>query len=864
MIRIVNAREHNLRHADVTIPRDAFTVITGLSGSGKSTVAFDILYNEGQRRYLESLNAYARQFVQPASRPEVDSVTGVPPTVAIEQRISRGGLKSTVATVTEVYHYLRLLFVKLGVQHCPECNVPIQPQSPESITAEVMRLSKGRTVSVLAPLVVARKGYYTDLAKWAMAKGFSQLRVDGILLPTAAWPRLDRYREHDIDLPIGEMTAGASNRLALHALIEKALGYGDGVVRVAAGGGTGGKGKGGAKSSETLYSTVRSCPGCGRSFPELDPRQFSYNSKQGWCERCFGTGLELRGFDAEQTGEEAVWGASDAGSAALACRACGGKRLKPESLAVRFRGKGIDAYAAQTVEEARAALEGLTWSKSESAIAKELQGELCARLQFMEEVGLGYLTLDRSAPTLSGGEAQRIRLAAQLGSNLRGVCYVLDEPTIGLHPRDNQKLLATLRRLQSKGNTIVVVEHDDDTIRQADHIIDLGPGAGVEGGLVIASGTPAEVMTNPASVTGRYLNTPLVHPFSGKRRPCGEADTGMLSIRNAVLNNLKGISVDIPLGRLVCVTGVSGSGKSTLVRDVLLQSLQAGLVGKRRRQKASSALHGCSAMEGTESIQRVLEVDQTPIGRTPRSCPATYVGFWDRIRALFAATPESRMRGYDAGRFSFNTGAGRCPECGGNGYQTVEMSFLPNVNVLCDACGGRRFTEETCQVTYHGHSIADVLALSVDQAVPLFEAHRDVHRALRLLQDVGLGYLTLGQRSPTLSGGEAQRIKLVTELARTGSQQHTLYVLDEPTIGLHMGDVANLVHVLHRLVEAGGSVIIIEHNLDVIAEADWVIDLGPEGGARGGLVTGVGTPERIGRLKRSHTGRFLARHGRAS
>jgi len=848
-IRILNAREHNLKHADITIPRDAFTVITGLSGSGKSTVAFDILYNEGQRRYLESLNAYARQFVQPTSRPEVDAVTGVPPTVAIEQRISRGGLKSTVATVTEIYHYLRLLFVKLGVQHCPECALPIEPQSLESILASVQRQFKGRRVAVLAPLVTGRKGYYTDLAKWALGKGFSHLRVDGQLLETAAWLRLDRYREHDIDLPIGEIAVSPASGNALRTLIEQALSYGDGTVRVA------------WASSDILYSTVRACPGCGKSFPELDPRLFSFNSKQGWCPDCYGTGVKIRGFDAEQTGEESAWLEDADGEAAVCCPTCHGKRLRPEALAVQFQGSSIDTYAAQTVEAALTTFSKMRWNANQSAIAADLQAELCARLRFMGDVGLGYLTLDRAVPTLSGGEAQRIRLASQLGSNLRGVCYVLDEPTIGLHARDNEKLLATLRQLQQKGNTIVMVEHDEETIRQADHVIDLGPGAGIGGGRVVAAGTPAEVMADPDSVTGRYLKSPLVHPLSGKRRPCG-ADSAKLTVRQAVRHNLKSLTVDIPLERLVCVTGVSGSGKSSLVRDVMLGSLRAGLAtltrgGKPRRGAKAAPVTGCEAIDGRERIQRVLEVDQTPIGRTPRSCPATYVGFWDRIRALFAATPEARMRGYDAARFSFNTGTGRCPECKGNGYQTVEMSFLPNVSVLCETCGGRRFTEETCQVTYQGLSIADVLALSVTEAVKIFAAHRDIHRSLQLLQDVGLGYLTLGQRSPTLSGGEAQRIKLVTELARSGRQQGVLYVLDEPTIGLHMGDVANLIAVLQRLVEAGASVILIEHNLDLIAEADWVIDLGPEGGDRGGKIIGAGTPEHIARLKRSHTGRYL-------
>ncbi len=856
-IRIHRAREHNLRNVDITVPRECFTVITGVSGSGKSTVAFDILFAEGQRRYLESLNAYARQFVQPASRPDVDAVLGIPPTVAIEQRTSRGGRKSTVATLTEIYHFLRLLFVKLGVQHCPDCGLPITPQTPDAIVARLARDFRDRTILLLAPLVVARKGYYTDLAKWAQGKGIDQLRVDGVMTPTVPWPRLDRFREHTIELPVGEAAVTPSGEGELRALLGRALAFGKGAVRVAVEGG-----------EEMLFSTLRACTSCGRSFPEPDPRLFSYNSKHGWCPRCFGTGLVLPGFDAEQSGEEIWWNEWWEGEE-RACPACGGARLNREALAVRFRGKNIAEITALSVTEAAGFVRGLDLAGREAAIARDLVAEIEVRLAFLAEVGLAYLSLDRAAPTLSGGEAQRIRLAAQLGSNLRGVCYILDEPTIGLHPRDNRMLLATLARLEGKGNTVVVVEHDEETIRRAEHVIDLGPGGGVNGGRVVAAGTLPEVMAAPESVTGQFLAHPLRHPLA-PRRPSPGKDEPLLTVVGASLHNLRELTAEIPLGRLVCVTGVSGSGKSTLVREVLHRNLQLLLDGGRKKAGAQHAapLRGCRDIRGWEEIGRVLEVDQTPIGKTPRSCPATYVGFWDAVRKLFAGTPEARMRGYTPSRFSFNVAGGRCGECEGQGMKTIEMSFLPDVKVACEACGGARFTPETLMVRFKGKSIGEVLAMSVDEAVPFFAAHPSIQRPLSLLQEVGLGYLTLGQQSPTLSGGEAQRIKLVTELAKAKpadadrrsrvAGSRSLYLLDEPTIGLHMADVERLVRVLHRLVAAGNTVVVIEHNLDVIAEADWVIDLGPEGGDGGGRVVARGTPEDVAQVRKgSHTGRIL-------
>ena len=854
VIEIRNAREHNLKGVNLDIPRKGFTVITGISGSGKSTIAFDILFAEGQRRYLESLNAYARQFVQPASRPDVDAITGIPPTVAIEQRTSRGGRKSTVATMTEVYHFLRLLFVKLGTQYCPDCDVSVEPQTPAAILAKVFRRYKGKKVEVFAPLIVARKGYYTDLAKWAAGRSFSHLRVDGELLPTASWPRLSRFHEHNIDLPVGDLTVDPSEEQTLRTLLERAIDYGNGVVRVA---------QTGRQQSEDLFSTRRACPSCSRSFEELDPRLFSFNSKHGWCDSCFGTGLELEGFDHEQSGEERWW--NDWWEAdERVCHTCQGSRLKAEALAIRFKRKNISQMTALSVGAAEKLFSQLQLSGREAEIARDLLSELRARLRFLTSVGLTYLTLDRSAPSLSGGEAQRIRLASQLGSNLRGVCYILDEPTIGLHPRDNRLLLDTLKTLEHKGNTVVVVEHDEDTIRQAQHVIDLGPGAGRDGGEIVATGTVTQLVDNPASLTGRFLARPLTHPLNPRRPKATE----QLAITGAHLHNLKKISVDIPLERLICVTGVSGSGKSTLVREVLHNNLQA-LISARRNKKNPPDSVSCQTIRGWEPVGRVLEVDQTPIGKTPRSCPATYIGFWTQIRKLFAETTEANIRGYDASRFSFNVKGGRCESCEGQGTRKIEMSFLPDVRVQCETCNGARFTTETLTIPFKGKDIGEILAMNIDEAVDFFTAHRSIHHALTLLQDVGLGYLTLGQQSPTLSGGEAQRIKLVTELSKAKPVEElpkgrirrspsTLYLLDEPTIGLHMADVEKLVQVLHRLVDAGNTVVVIEHNLDVIAEADWVLDLGPEGGDGGGRIVAKGSPEQIAKKQKgSHTAKVL-------
>jgi len=885
-IRIVNAKEHNLKNMSVDIPRGQFNVVTGVSGSGKSTLAFDILFNEGQRRYLESLNAYARSIVQPAGRPEVDAVYGIPPTVAIEQRLSRGGRKSTVGTTTEVWHFLRLLFVKLGTQHCVHDDAALQPQTPERLLALLMKQFRGQHIGLLSPLVMNRKGVYTELADWARPRGYTHLRVDGQFLPTTGFPRIDRFKEHTVELPIASMTVEPTRETELRQALMTALEHGKGVVHVLSG--LDGLQQAMLSGEDTshigvlhAFSTRRACPVCDTSYAELDPRLFSYNSKHGWCTQCVGTGITLSREqraamddsvqDPQERGREKSFAEPELEDLTdQVCGACQGTRLNPTARAVKFAGVSITSLARMSVQSMRAWAAGLTLSGREAGIARDLLPEIQSRLEFLDSVGLGYLTLDRGAPSLSGGEAQRIRLAAQLGSHLQGVCYVLDEPTIGLHARDNQILLDALKVLSDKGNTLVVVEHDEDTIRRADHIIDIGPSAGKRGGHLVAQGSVSDLMAAPDSQTGRYLKHAMQHPLQARRAVAGSS-VGWLGVKGAFLHNLQQVNVDLPLQRLVAVTGVSGSGKSTLARDVLLANVSA-VVAQRSTQagrKANDAgkhpaWQGCKNLHGNEDIDRVLEVDQTPIGKTPRSCPATYIGFWDTIRKLFAETLEARARGYGPGRFSFNTGEGRCPGCEGQGMRTIEMSFLPDVKVLCEVCKGARFNPETLAVRWRGKSIGEVLQMEVDEAVEFFAAMTQISHPLQLLKDVGLGYLTLGQPSPTLSGGEAQRIKLVTELSkvrddvtRRGQQApHTLYVLDEPTVGLHMADVDKLIRVLHRLVDGGHSVVVIEHDLDVIAEADWVIDLGPEGGDGGGRVVAADTPEALVALE-THTGRAL-------
>ncbi len=908
-IDIRNATEHNLKNISVQIPHGQFTVITGASGSGKSTLAFDIVFAEGQRRYLESINAYARSMVQPANRPEVEAVFGIPPTVAIEQRTSRGGRKSTVATVTEIHHFLRLLYVKLGVQYCPDCDVPIVPQSVDAIVNQILRDYAGQHIGVLAPLVLARKGFYTDLAKWAAGKGHTHLRVDGVFTAVKPWPRLDRFAEHTIELPVADMVATADNEAALRQALSSALEVGKGVVHLLKG--VDALHRGEQPTEVKVFSTKRACPSCATSFAELDPRMFSYNSKMGWCKACVGSGMKLAVRVAGDNLGQANSGKDKGGRAQSwtdielvetaegnpTCEVCEGQRLNPISLAVRLRHHSLADVGAMGVALAQDFFTGLKLNTREAEIAKDAVNEVQGRLGFLRQVGLDYLTLDRAAPTLSGGEAQRIRLAAQLGSRMQGVCYVLDEPTIGLHPRDNRILLEALDDLEKQGNTVIVVEHDEDTMARASHVIDIGPGSGVRGGQIVAQGTLDDIRASTLSLTGKLLRMPIKHPlrarrlvqaktsgvesvrpelveeFAAKKKSVDKASASLvsptqwLSVHQASLHNLQKVTVSIPLHALTVVTGVSGSGKSTLAREVILDNI-SNITEIKTRVKPAPVWQHCESISGYETIQRVLEVDQTPIGKTPRSCPATYIGFWDTIRKQFADTAEARMRGYTAARFSFNTGDGRCEACEGQGMRTVEMSFLPDVKVMCDVCRGRRFNTATLQVLMRGKSVGDVLNMDVDEAITYFENSPSIAHPLQLMQDVGLGYLTIGQPSPTLSGGEAQRIKLVTELAKArldlqGNMrfvQHTLYVLDEPTVGLHMADVEKLLHVIHRMVDAGNTVMVIEHNLDVMAEADWLIDMGPEGGSGGGQVVIAGSVDTVCSTHAktgSHTGRIL-------
>ena len=925
-ISIHGAREHNLRNLSLEIPRDKFVVITGVSGSGKSTLAFDLLFAEGQRRFLDSLNLYARQFVEQMTRPDVDLITGIPPTVSIEQRTSRGGGKSTVATVTELFHFLRLLFTKLGMQYCPDCQLPVEPQTRVEVGRHLQREMKRRgDLVLLAPIVKGRKGFHSDVADWAAKHGYKEIRADGRIFQTSKPFRLDRFREHNVEIVVGvlESAVGTRCRASQNSrqpkdarqrspteLVDETLKLGHGMLFALDDHGR-----------LTVHSTERVCPECSCSFEPLDPKNFSYNSPSGWCPKCRGFG-ELfylpdveRGANADSI-EESWWSWANEREV---CPECHGSRLNPVARAVRLNVEQasrlsplviskkvkdqrhtyptIDDFSSLDVEAAFDLFRKITFSGRAATIARDILPEIRERLKFLNEVGLGYLQLGRGLPTLSGGEAQRIRLAAQLGSNLSGVLYVLDEPTIGLHARDNEQLLAALDKLKARGNSVIVVEHDEATMRRADHIIDLGPGAGVHGGEVVASGTLKELARHPESVTGQCLRAEQKFPGRGERRPTRVESASRVSyssaskkvrdrrdacptlmLRGVSANNLKNLTVTFPLGRLVLVTGVSGSGKSTLVRECLLPALESVLkVGRASPRAESPHLHDGSRgrsphLAGFESLKAVYEVDQSPIGRTPRSVPATYVGFFDDIRQLFAQVPEARMRGYSASRFSFNSAQGRCPECEGAGQIKLEMNFLPPAFVRCETCGGTRFNRETLDIEYGGKNIAHVLDLSVEEALEFFGSVPRIKRALEALHDTGLDYLKLGQTSPTLSGGEAQRVKLVThlltglkpahELARlAGSQsviaKRNLFILEEPTIGLHMADVRRLVDVLQRLVDAGHSVIVIEHNLDLIAEADWVIDLGPEGGEGGGRIVTQGTPEQIARNQTSHTGRYL-------
>jgi excinuclease ABC subunit A len=891
-IGIHGAREHNLKNVDVKIPRDQMVVITGLSGSGKSTLAFDILFAEGQRRFLDSMSPYARQFVEQLEKPDVDLVSGLPPTVAIEQRVTRGGGKSTVATVTEVYHFLRLLFAKTGTQFCPDCDLPVQKQSLAAIVQQIETAARRGPLKVLAPLVKARKGFHTDVARWAERQGFDTLYVDQKLIPIAQFRKLERFREHSIDVVVGVIDA--KRILKARNLAQRAVEIGRGTAHLLDAG-----------NGLTVLSTEMSCPNCGRAFEELDPRLFSFNSPHGACGQCGGFGeifdeeLQTGAGDGDSVIENELAAERQSewieASEAHECASCRGSRLNAVARHVRVQGFTIDQFTNLSAAQAEQAIAKLKFKGTQATIAADLIPEIQQRLRFMENVGLGYLALGRSAKTLSGGESQRIRLAAQLGSNLRGVLYVLDEPTIGLHPRDNLRLLDTLAALRNKGNSLVVVEHDEETMRRADHIIDLGPRAGVHGGEVVATGTLQDIERANNSETGRCLKLPLCHPIRKSRRSLGTVED-WIEIRDARANNLKQINVRFPIGRLSVITGISGSGKSTLMHDVLLPAVNANLgsarlqragkgilpsrtsqlrlfAGEPQKKKSSSQNAATSTPQACApqnySIEAVYEVDQSPIGKTSRSTPATYVKIFDEIRNLYAQLPVSRMRGYSASRFSFNAEGGRCETCKGQGVIKLEMNFLPSALVPCEDCGGKRYNPQTLEVLYNDKSIGRVMEMTIEEAAEFFSAHPKIARPLSLLVETGLGYLKLGQPSPTLSGGEAQRLKLVTQLKRgVGRAEHerirkmrkpgsTLYLLEEPTIGLHMADVELLLNVLHRLVDNGNTVIVIEHNLSVIAEADYIVDLGPEAGAEGGEIVATGTPEEIAKSRVSRTAPFL-------
>src|SRR6266550_1033366 len=821
--------------------RERLVVITGLSGSGKSTLAFDILFAEGQRRFLDSMSPYARQFVEQLEKPDIELVEGLPPSVAIEQRITRGGGKSTVGTVTEVYHFLRLLFAKTVTQFCPDCDLPVEKQSAASIVKQLETAAKRGPLKVLAPLVKARKGFHTDVARWAERQGFDTLFVDGQLLPIAQFRKLERFKEHTIDVVVGAIDA--KRILKARNLVQRAIGVGRGTAHLLD-----------AKNRLTVMSTEMSCPGCGRAFEELDPRLFSFNSPHGACEECGGFG-EIWNRDlqtgAEDNGDSALENelAAERESEwvdeeeARECPSCHGSRLNAIARHVRVRGSAIEDFTAFSAMEARKFISKLRFRGTHKTIAAELLPEIQQRLKFMENVGLGYLALGRSAKTLSGGESQRIRLAAQLGSNLRGVLYVLDEPTIGLHSRDNLRLLDTLAALREKGNSLVIVEHDEETMRRADYIVDLGPRAGSHGGEVVATGTLRDLERSKNSETGRCLKTPLSHPTRKSRRSLGAVEN-WIQVHGARANNLKEVDVRFPVGRLSVITGISGSGKSTLMHDVLLPAVIEQL--ENRKHSGNGDLF--KLVSGTEEIEAIYEVDQFPIGKTSRSTPGTYIKVFDEIRNLYAQLPVSRVRGYSASRFSFNAEGGRCETCKGQGVIKLEMNFLPRSYVPCEDCRGRRYNPQTLEILYNEKSIGDVMEMTIEEAAEFFSAHPKIARPLSLLVDTGLGYLKLGQPSPTLSGGEAQRLKLVTQLKRgVGRAENerirkmrkpgsTLYLLEEPTIGLHMADIKLLLNVLHRLVDEGNTVIVIEHNLSVIAEGDYIVDLGPEAGAEGGNV----------------------------
>jgi excinuclease ABC subunit A len=916
-IVVRGAREHNLKDIDVEIPRDQLVVITGLSGSGKSSLAFDTIYAEGQRRYVESLSAYARQFLEQMEKPEVDSIEGLSPAISIEQKTTSKNPRSTVGTVTEIYDYLRVLFARVGVPHCPKCGRVISAQTVQQMVDRVLTLPAATRLLVLAPVVRGRKGEYRKLFHDLQRQGYSRVRVNGTVRELGEEIDLDKNRKHTIEVVIDRLIVRDNLGSRLADSLETALRLADGIVQVEPVGAD-------PAAVPMVFSERLACADCGISFPEVSPRMFSFNNPYGACPECGGIGTRWE-IDPERlvpnptrslrAGALAPWAAKEstyfkqtlavlarrykfsldepwaklkksvrdvilfgdrdggfegvvkvlerryresqsedaraeveAFMAERPCPACGGSRLRPESLGLRIGGRSIADVVRFTIKDAGTFFASLTLGEREAAIARRVLKEIRERLGFLVNVGLDYLTLDRPAGTLSGGEGQRIRLATQIGSSLVGVLYILDEPSIGLHQRDNRRLLDTLRRLRDLGNTVLVVEHDEETIRSADYVLDLGPGAGELGGHLVAVGTPDEILANPASLTGQYLSgARRIEVPVNRRRGSGQ----FLTIHEPREHNLQGMAVKIPLGTFTAVTGVSGSGKSTLVNDILYRALAQMLHRAQDRPGAHTRI------EGAQHVDKVVDIDQSPIGRTPRSNPATYTGVFTFIRALFARTPEARMRGYQPGRFSFNVKGGRCEACQGDGLVKIEMHFLPDVYVTCDVCKGKRYNRETLEVHYKGSSIAQVLDMTVREALTFFDAVPVIKSKLQTLDDVGLDYIRLGQSATTLSGGEAQRVKLATELSRRATGR-TLYILDEPTTGLHFADIEKLLEVLTRLVEQGNTVVIIEHNLDVIKTADWVIDLGPEGGDAGGRVVASGTPEAVAQqADRSYTGQFL-------
>src|SRR5229473_2113069 len=895
-IVIKGAREHNLKNIDLEIPRDRLVVITGLSGSGKSSLAFDTIYAEGQRRYVESLSAYARQFLEQMEKPDVDSIEGLSPAISIEQKTTSRNPRSTVATITETYDYLRLLFARVGHAFCHNCGREITQQSVQQIVDRIMAWPEGTRIHVLAPIVRDRKGEYRKELSDLRRAGFVRVKVDGAVRELGEEIALNKNLRHSIDVVVDRLAIRHGIEKRLSDSLEVAFKYGHDLLKIE---------RLDAKEAGEVYFSQRfACVECGISYPEITPRMFSFNSPHGACAACSGIG-SIMYFDPELVVQNEDLSIADGAIApwatmnymqpvleALAahykfsldqpwkslegvlqwldrryketesegvreflesymnmrpCPSCKGARLKKESLFVRFNNKSVSEVTAMSIKQALAFFEAPKLSAQETEIARLILKEVRERLKFLADVGLDYLTLDRTSGSLSGGEGQRIRLATQIGSSLVGVLYILDEPSIGLHQRDNQRLLATLKRLKELGNSVLVVEHDRDTMLEADHIIDMGPGAGIHGGYIVAQGTPREVMANAKSLTGKYLAGEVEIPVPSRRR---STTNRWLTIRGARENNLRDITVAFPLGVVICITGVSGSGKSTLVLDTLHRALAQKLNGSRER---SGPYRG---LEGVENPKKVINVDQSPIGRTPRSNPATYTGLFTHIRELFAQLPEGRMRGYGPGRFSFNVKGGRCEACQGDGIIRIEMHFLPDVYVTCEVCGGKRYNRDTLEVQYKGKNIAEVLNLTVLDALDFMSSVPPIRQKLETMRDVGLDYIHLGQSATTLSGGEAQRIKLAKELARRATGR-TLYILDEPTTGLHFDDIKRLLEVLGRLADAGNTIIVIEHNLDVIKTADYVIDLGPEGGDRGGQIVAKGTPEEVAAAANSHTGQFL-------